>query len=331
MINVVIQLIYIIICLSLINYIKNRYINDITFKEALKNKKSYVTSEILNNNLLNRNIKQTKLFFSENKNKYYELNDVYNSSIRYQEIINNSSFYEIPETLISQYEKKYQREKISKIIRAIERNKNTNKINNYNHNHNHYHNKKEYRNNNINKNNEYFSDEYNFYGNKKLLNFDYNYYWNKLISKNSVINELSNSPIKELINTEPEQIYIEQKICFPIPKLIYINNPDSEDNLLIKDIKSDLHQVKIFPYLPESKGGLSLSINSYFPYSIFPQSKFVFQLLILPDVIEKITGNLYIKFNDKKVLIIPITIVGIENEYKIKPIYYMNWQINITD
>ena len=328
MINVVIQLIYIIICLSLINYIKNRYINDITFKEALKNKKSYVTSEILNNNLLNRNIKQTKLFFSENKNKYYELNDVYNSSIRYQEIINNSSFYEIPETLISQYEKKYQREKISKIIRAIERNKNTNKINNYNHNHNHYHNKKEYRNSNINKNNEYFSDEYNFYGNKKLLNFDYNYYWNKLISKNSVINELSNSPIKELINTEPEQIYIEQKICFPIPKLIYINNPDSEDNLLIKDIKSDLHQVKIFPYLPESKGGLSLSINSYFPYSIFPQSKFVFQLLILPDVIEKITGNLYIKFNDKKVLIIPITIVGIENEYKIKPIYYMNWQIN---
>ena len=75
----------------------------------------------------------------------------------------------------------------------------------------------------------------------------------------------------------------------------------------------------------EIKGGLTTSINSYLPYSIFPESKFVFQLLILPDVIEKITGNLYIKFNDKKVLIIPTTIIGIENEYKIKPIYYMNW------
>ena len=77
----------------------------------------------------------------------------------------------------------------------------------------------------------------------------------------------------------------------------------------------------MFPYLPETKVGLSSSINSYLPYSIFPQSKFVFQLLILPVITEKITGN------DKKVLIIPITIIGIEKKYKIKSIYYMNWQI----
>ena len=325
--NVVIKLIDIIIQFSLINLIKNSYISDISYKEALKNKKAFDTSESINNNLLNLNLKQTKLFFSENKNKYYELSEVSNSSTKYQDIINNSSFYEIPETLISQYEKKYQREKICKIIRSIERKNNINKINNYKHNNNRYHHKKEYNYNN-NNNNEYFSDEYNFYGNKNLLNFEYNYYWNKLISKNSIINELSFSPIKELINVEPEQIYLEQKICFPVSKLVYINNPDSEDNLLIKDIKSDLYQVKIFPYLPEVKGGLSSSINSYFPYSIFPQSKFVFQLLILPDAVEKVTGNLYIKFNDKKVIIIPIIINGIENEYKIKPIYYMNWQIN---
>ena len=331
--NVVFYLIDIIISLSLIDYTKNININDISFKETVKSKKTYDKSELINNNLLNRNIKQTKLFFSENKNKYFELSELTNSSKKYTDIINNSSFYEIPETLISQYEKRYQREKLSKIIRTIERNKNKNKnkINNSRKNNN-YHNKKEYNNNNIknnnNDNNDYFSDEYNFYGNKNLLNFDYNYYWNKLISKNSIINELSTSPIKELISTEPEQIFLEQKICIPISKLFYINNPDSEDNLLIKEIKSDLYQVKIFPYLPETKGGLSSSINSYLPYSIFPQSKFVFQLLILPDVTEKITGNLYIKFNDKKVLIIPITIIGIENEYKIKPIYYMNWQIN---
>ena len=328
-----IQLINILLLLCLIDLNKNRYINDISFKEVINNKKIYDKSELIKNNILNYNPKQ-KLYFSENNNKYFEFSDISNSSINYKDIIKNSSFYEIPENLISQYEKKYQREKISKIIRTIESNKNNfNYLNQNNFNH---HNKKDHKcnyvNNTSNNNNEFFSDEYNFYGNKKLLNFDYNYYWNKLISQNSIINELSTSPIKELISTEPEQIYLEQKICFPISKLFYINNPDSEDNLLIKDIKSDLHQVKIFPYLPEdytkTKGSYSSSINSYFPYSIFPQSKFVFQLLILPDIPEKITGNLYIKFNDKKVLIIPITIIGIENEYKIKPIYYMNWQIN---
>ena len=212
-----IQLINILLLLCLIDIIKNRYINDISFKEAIKNKKIYDKSELINNNNLNYNPKQTKLFFSENKNKYYELSDISNSSINYQDIIKNSSFYEIPENLISQYEKKYQREKISKIIRTIENNKNN--INYYlnQNNYNNHHNKKEhkyyYENNiNNNNNNEYFSDEYNFYGNKKLLNFDYNYYWNKLISPNSIINELSTSPIKELISTEPEHIYLEQKI-----------------------------------------------------------------------------------------------------------------------
>ena len=78
----------------------------------------------------------------------------------------------------------------------------------------------------------------------------------------------------------------------------------------------------------KTKGNSFSSINSYYPYSIFPQSKFVFQLLILPDIVDRVSGNLYIKFNDKKVLIIPITIIGFENEYKIKPIYYMNWQVN---
>ena len=341
--NMFIQVKKLIFLLSIFELINNIYIsdvNDMSFKEALNQKHPYDKSNIRtnNNNILNYEPQQTKLFFSENKNKYYQLHEISNSSIDYKDIINNSSFYEIPEILISQYERKYQREKISKIIRNIERNKNKIKNkNNYNSIKSNRNNN--YMNNNINKNNnnyeiknEYFSDEYNFYGNKKLLSLDYNYYWHKLISKNSIINELSSSPIKELISTEPEQIYIEQKICFPVTKLIYINNPDIEDNLLIKDIKSDLHQVKIFPYLSDeyikTKGRLYTSINSYFPYSIFPQSKFVFQLLILPDVIGKITGNLYIKFNDKKVLIIPITIIGKENEYKIKPIYYMNWQIN---
>ena len=273
--------------------------NDLSYKDVLKSKNIYDNSDLINNNIFNHN-PQTKLFFSENKNRYVELNEVSNTSTTYHDIINNSSFYEIPETIISKYEKRYQREKIDKIIRKIENNKANEKNNNNNKNQN----KKE-KNYNNNNNNGFFSDKYSFYGNKKLISLDYSYYWNKLITKNSIINDLSSSPIKELISTEPEQIYIQQKICFPVTKLFYINNPDTEDNLLIRDIKSDLHQVKIFPYLSKdyikTKGNTFSSINSYYPYSIFPQSKFVFQLLILPDIIDKVSGNLYIKFNAEKI------------------------------
>ena len=216
--NMFIQIVKLIFLLSIFELINNIYINDvndISFKEALNQKNSYDKSNIRtkSNNILNYEPQQTKLFFSENKNKYYQLHEISNSSTDYKDIINNSSFYEIPEILISQYERKYQREKISKIIRNIERNKNKIK-NNYNSIRSNRNNN--YMNNNINKinnnyeiKNEYFSDEYNFYGNKKLLSLDYNYYWHKLISKNSIINELSTSPIKELISTDPEQIYIE--------------------------------------------------------------------------------------------------------------------------
>ena len=116
----VIQLINIFLLLFLINLIKNSYTNDISFKEALK-KKSYDKSDLINNNIFNFNPKHTKLFFNENKNKYYELSDISNSSVNYQDIIKNASFFEIPENIISQYEKKHQQEKIAKIIRSIEK------------------------------------------------------------------------------------------------------------------------------------------------------------------------------------------------------------------
>ena len=98
---------------------------------------------------------------------------------------------------------------------------------------------------------------------------DYHYYWHFLFSKKTIINNLEESHIKDIISTDPDNIIIKSKICFPITKLFTIYNPDTEDNLLIKDIKSDLYQVKIFPYLPENyngaKGEIYSSINSYFP------------------------------------------------------------------
>ena len=309
----------------LIDSIENNYFNDYSFKEVSKKEKLLLNEfESINYNNLENNFLNKNLYFSENKNKYHKLNDITDNSKIYKDIINNSSFAEIPENLISRYEYKYQLEKRFKIIRAIEKKENMNLKNN---------NQKNNYNNNEEEFDDYFSDKHYFYGNKKLLNLDYHYYWHFLFSKKTVINNLEESHIKDIISTDPDNIIIKSKICFPITKLFTIYNPDTEDNLLIKDIKSDLYQVKIFPNIQEDynngvKGlGIYSSINTYFPYNIFPQSKFIFQLLILPDLIGEIKGNLYIKFNDKNVLIIPITIIGIENEYKIKPIYYMNSQL----
>ena len=325
----------IIFLIFLIDTFQNNYINNFSLEEESKKEKLLLEDfEPINYNNLENNFNQKNLFFAEKSDKYKELNDLSDhSSMKYRDIINNLSFAEIPENLISRYEDKYQKERKFKIIRAIEKRQNMNN-NNINQNNNfHYNN---HNNNNFYKNiedeyDEYFSDKHNFYGNKNLLNFDYHYYWYYFFSKKTVINNLENSHIKDMITTEPEIIAIKQKICFPLTKLFSIYNPDTEDNLLIKDIKSDLYQVKIFPYLPEdypeTKGDMYSSINTYFPYNIFPQSKFVFQLLILPDLIGEIKGNLYIKFNDKNVLIIPISITGVENEYKIKPIYSMNVQL----
>ena len=162
------------------------------------------------------------LYFSENKNKYHKLNDITDNSKIYKDIINNSSFAEIPENLISRYEYKYQLEKRFKIIRAIEKKENMNLKNN---------NQK----NNYNNNEEEFD----------------HYYWHFLFSKKTIINNLEESHIKDIISTDPDNIIIKSKICFPITKLFTIYNPDTEDNLLIKDIKSDLYQVKIYPNIQE--------------------------------------------------------------------------------
>ena len=323
----------IIFIIVLIDTIENNYINDFSEEEISKKEKSLPDELVsINHNNLDNIFSHKNLFFSENNDKYNELNDLSDTSKKYRDIINNLSFAEIPENLISRYEDKYQLERRFKIIRALEKKQNIN-INIQQNNNNDFKDD----NNNYYKNiedegDEYFSDKHNFYGNKKLLNFDYHYYWYFLFSKKTIINNLEASHIKDVINTEPENIIVKQKICFPITKLFSIYNPDSEDNLLIKDIKCDLYQVKIFPYLPEDYNGVKQdsysSISHYLPYNIFPQSKFVFQLLILPDLLGEIKGNLYIKFNDKNVLIIPITIAGIENEYKIKPLYNMNVQLN---
>ena len=112
-----------------------------------------------------------------------------------------------------------------------------------------------------------------------------------------------------------------------------ITNKNQDENLIIKDIKTDLYQVKIFPYISNKNNNnkileenLTPNINYYLEHSIYPRTSFFFQLLFLLDHKTKIKGTLYIEFNDKKVLLIPIQITGIRNAYNVESIYRINFQ-----
>ena len=118
-------------------------------------------------------------------------------------------------------------------------------------------------------------------------------------------------------------------------------NPNLEENLVIKNIKSDLYQVRIFPYISNNNekdlpidedafNHLIPEINTFLEYTIFPQTTFILQILFLLDHKTTIKGSLYIEFNEKKVLLIPIQLVGKENGHRINPIYSINYQIRRT-
>ena len=80
---------------------------------------------------------------------------------------------------------------------------------------------------------------------KKYFKF-HNYVWHKYIKENIHIYDKRTSIIKDIINTEPEIINVQ--VC-SIQKIIFnIKNPDNEINFLIKNIKSDIYQIKIYPY-----------------------------------------------------------------------------------
>ena len=96
--------------------------------------------------------------------------------------------------------------------------------------------------------------------------------------------------------------------------------------MLIKNIKSDIYQIKIFPYLPsKSTDNTTKSIN--ITHNVSPKNTFVLQILALPDIIGIVYGTLYIEFNNKKVFLIPIKINGKENNFRVNPIYQPDEQI----
>ena len=256
------------------------------------------------------------IFFPEYQYKYSRINELNDTNFNFIKVKSNRSVTLVPENLIEGNEKQLEIDKITKLINKIEKNdKNSKKL--------------------LNNQNEIYGDDYFFYSDTNSL-FNNNNFEHKFIKKNTLIYEKTSSSIKDIIATNPDKIRIEYEICKPKMIKFIINNPNTEENLIIKDIKTDLYQVKIFPYIPNKKShinndnnaeNITPSINSFLPHTIYPQSNFAFQLLILIDHKTSIKGTLYIEFNEKKVLLIPIQLIGQENYYRINPIYFLNYQV----
>ena len=260
------------------------------------------------------------IFFPEYQNKYSRINELNDTNFNFIKVKSNRSVTLVPENLIEGNEKQLEIDKITELINKIEKNgkndKNSKKL--------------------IKNQNEKYGDDYFFYSDTNSL-FNNNNFEHKYIKKNTLIYEKTSSSIKDIIATNPDKIRIEYEICKPKMVKFVINNPNTEENLIIKDIKTDLYQVKIFPYMPNKKShinnnndnaeNITPSINSFLHHTIYPQSNFAFQLLILIDHKTSIKGTLYIEFNEKKVLLIPVQLIGKDNIYRINPIYFLSYQV----
>ena len=283
-----------------------------SFKVSSSISKNYIESIDDLSNLNNFNF-NNNIYLPEYQNKFSRINELNDTNFNFNKIKNNKSVVLINDKVISTNEKLLQMQNVANIINNIENNNFNNKTN-----------KK------ITKNKkEIYTDDYSFYGSVNILSSDYNY---KYIKKNALIYDKSSSSIKDIISTDPEEIKVEYEICKPKTNLFKIYNKSPDENLIIRDIKTDLYQVKIFPYISNKNSNkgilndLTPNIDSYLEHSIYPRSIFVFQLLFLIDQKMRLKGTLYIEFNDKKVLLIPIQIIGFRNPYGIEPIYKLNFQ-----
>ena len=227
-----------------------------------------------------------------------------------------------------------------------------------------------------------YPTNYDVYADLNYIKYDNYYTWNKLLKKRIEIKDYAFSAVKNIIETFPKIIDINQQICTPTAFLFKIYNPYNE-RLLIKSIKTDMYQVKIFPYFTtikkhslndhnnnnvvndndiifddveieneiesvndnthssnsnshsninvlnhkhfnKNKNDIIPSINTILPRTIPPKETLTLQIITLADNRRYTYGSLYIEFNEKKILLIPITIKGDENKYRISPIYYPN-------
>ena len=280
-------------------------------------------SKILNElklNITKEELFQKKIFLPEYQNKFSRINELNDTNFNFEIIRNNRSVALIPSEIIDKNEKQLFFEKISDIINSLKQHENDTY--------------KEFRNQN-----EFYPDDYSFYSDTISFYNDLDSFYHKFIKSNSLIYDRGSSSIRDIISTNPTNLIIKAEICKPKLIVFKIINPNLEENLIIKSVKSDLYQLKLFPNSNiEDIGKIGINqhdfenltpeLNSVLEYSIPPKSSYSFQILFLLDLKTFIKGTLYIEFNEKKVLLIPIELSGRDNIYKINPIYYPNFQIN---
>lgn len=97
------------------------------------------------------------------------------------------------------------------------------------------------------------------------------------------------------------------------------------ENLILKSIRTDLYQVTVF-YFRGKDSNNPYNIKNIYPKALIPGESMGFQIIILPDTFGEIKGNIYIELSDNRVIIYPISIIGIANIYKVQPVYFPNWQ-----
>ena len=196
-----------------------------SFKVSSSISKNYIESIDDLSNLNNFNF-NNNIYLPEYQNKFSRINELNDTNFNFNKIKNNKSVVLINDKVISTNEKLLQMQNVANIINNIENNNFNNKTN-----------KK------ITKNKkEIYTDDYSFYGSVNILSSDYNY---KYIKKNALIYDKSSSSIKDIISTDPEEIKVEYEICKPKTNLFKIYNKSPDENLIIRDIKTDLYQVTI--------------------------------------------------------------------------------------
>ena len=256
-------------------------------------------SSIENKTILEEDIQnRIKLYLPQYQNKNIRTNEINNTNFNFSKIRNTRNTVLVTDDILEVYDETYRREKIQNLIN-------------------------DYYMNNLNGkyNIEVYPAEYTFYGTRNHFLYDHNYVWHKYIIRDTIIYEKSTSIINEVINTEPQRIKAEVQICSTMRLFFYIYNPDPELNLLIKDIRSDIYQLQIFPYKKDSLENKCLYHD--LSKTIPPKEKFTLEIFITLDYLKNVFGTLYIEFNDKKVLLIPIRLFGIDNQFGVSPVYYL--------
>lgn len=234
-------------------------------------------------NFLERNI---KLYLPKSKKHH--------SSNLTTSFLNLKDNYIIPDSLLDEYEKAFAQDKIQNII---------------------------------------FSEQgvflakyqkgYDIYADITKLKYDTYYTWNKLIKKDVEIKDYPFSPVKNYIETSPQYISLHLQICMPKVILFHISNPHNHDTLMIRSIRTDMYQVRLFPYNSniDSKEYVP-QISTILPKMLSSKEILSLQIVVLADNRRVTNGSIYIEFNDKKILIIPVSLKGEENPYRLSPIYF---------